>query len=221
MQGGNFPHPRPAVPTARAGFQSVALHGPHLCAIWAKDLAVLPGGRPRRHQAHPPRLHAVCQLLLDDLPGAQASIPALLVGDNWWQQVPCQIRAPPLLQGSPAIEPRNAKDGPTKEIAVSPLPPSSPWPHVMPAHPSTLAGQLHNWAPRKGHQSSCRSPPIGYTWSYLACRIGHCVPIWQPFIGSSTPHQTPHHACAPRPPRSRMPPACACRLSTSGPPRWV
>jgi Transmembrane amino acid transporter protein len=27
--------------------------------------------------------------------------------------------------------------------------------------------------------------PIGYTWSYLACRIGHWVPIWQPIIGST------------------------------------
>jgi Vitamin B6 photo-protection and homoeostasis len=29
------------------------------------------------------------------------------------------------------------------------------------------------------------SRPIGYTWSYLASRIGHLVPIWQPIIGSS------------------------------------
>jgi hypothetical protein len=27
--------------------------------------------------------------------------------------------------------------------------------------------------------------PIGYTWSNLACRIGHWVPIWQPIIGYS------------------------------------
>jgi hypothetical protein len=27
--------------------------------------------------------------------------------------------------------------------------------------------------------------PIGCTWSYLACRIGHLVPIWQPCTGSS------------------------------------
>jgi hypothetical protein len=27
--------------------------------------------------------------------------------------------------------------------------------------------------------------PIGYTWSYLAWRIGHCVPILQPYTGSS------------------------------------
>jgi NAD(P)-dependent dehydrogenase (short-subunit alcohol dehydrogenase family) len=27
--------------------------------------------------------------------------------------------------------------------------------------------------------------PIGYTWSYLACRIGHLVPIWQACTGSS------------------------------------
>jgi Mitochondrial biogenesis AIM24 len=27
--------------------------------------------------------------------------------------------------------------------------------------------------------------PIGYTWSYLACRTGNTVPIWQPFLGSS------------------------------------
>jgi hypothetical protein len=29
--------------------------------------------------------------------------------------------------------------------------------------------------------------PIGYPWSYLAARIGHCVPIWQPFIGTLRP----------------------------------
>jgi hypothetical protein len=28
---------------------------------------------------------------------------------------------------------------------------------------------------------------IGCTWSYLACRIGHFFPIWQPLIGSSYP----------------------------------
>jgi hypothetical protein len=27
--------------------------------------------------------------------------------------------------------------------------------------------------------------PIGSNWSYLACRIGHLVPIWQPLMGSS------------------------------------
>jgi hypothetical protein len=27
--------------------------------------------------------------------------------------------------------------------------------------------------------------PIGQTWSYLACRIGHLFPIWQTAIGSS------------------------------------
>jgi hypothetical protein len=26
--------------------------------------------------------------------------------------------------------------------------------------------------------------PTGYSWSYLASRIGHLVPIWQPHIGS-------------------------------------
>jgi hypothetical protein len=26
--------------------------------------------------------------------------------------------------------------------------------------------------------------PIGYTWSYLACRIGRLVLIWQPLIGT-------------------------------------
>jgi hypothetical protein len=26
--------------------------------------------------------------------------------------------------------------------------------------------------------------PIGYTWSYLECRIGQCYPIWEPLIGS-------------------------------------
>jgi hypothetical protein len=22
--------------------------------------------------------------------------------------------------------------------------------------------------------------PVGYTWSHLSCRIGHCVPVWRP-----------------------------------------
>jgi hypothetical protein len=30
-----------------------------------------------------------------------------------------------------------------------------------------------------------QAKPIGYNWSYLACRIGHLVPIWQPCIRSS------------------------------------
>jgi hypothetical protein len=25
--------------------------------------------------------------------------------------------------------------------------------------------------------------PIGYNWSYLACRIGHLVPVWKPITG--------------------------------------
>jgi hypothetical protein len=35
---------------------------------------------------------------------------------------------------------------------------------------------------------SCKPPslkPIGYTWSYLACGIGHGNLIWQPMIGYS------------------------------------
>jgi hypothetical protein len=27
--------------------------------------------------------------------------------------------------------------------------------------------------------------PVGYTWSFLACKTGHLVPIWQPLIGPS------------------------------------
>jgi hypothetical protein len=27
--------------------------------------------------------------------------------------------------------------------------------------------------------------PIGYTWSYTTCRVGHSVPLWQPLIRSS------------------------------------
>jgi hypothetical protein len=27
--------------------------------------------------------------------------------------------------------------------------------------------------------------PIGYNWSYLACRIGHMFPIWQLLVGYS------------------------------------
>jgi hypothetical protein len=36
-------------------------------------------------------------------------------------------------------------------------------------------------------QGRCRSglKPIEYIWSYSACRIGHLVPIWQLYIGSS------------------------------------
>jgi uncharacterized membrane protein len=41
---------------------------------------------------------------------------------------------------------------------------------------------------RSGQRGIVRSSlkPIGNTWSYLACRIGHWVPIRQPFIGSSS-----------------------------------
>jgi hypothetical protein len=38
----------------------------------------------------------------------------------------------------------------------------------------------HVHAPRRGALKS-----TGYTWSYLACRIGPQIPIWQPIIGSS------------------------------------
>jgi hypothetical protein len=34
--------------------------------------------------------------------------------------------------------------------------------------------------------------PIGYNWSYLTCRIGYLVPIWQPLIGSSFHLWCPH-----------------------------
>jgi hypothetical protein len=41
----------------------------------------------------------------------------------------------------------------------------------------------------KANQDCLRYPsqlkPIGYNWSYLACRIGHKVPFWQLTIGSS------------------------------------
>jgi hypothetical protein len=39
-----------------------------------------------------------------------------------------------------------------------------------------------------GYERLCRCPacPIRYTWSYLACRIGQLVPIWQPLIGHSS-----------------------------------
>jgi DNA gyrase/topoisomerase IV, subunit A len=30
--------------------------------------------------------------------------------------------------------------------------------------------------------------PIGYTWSYLACRIGDCVPIWQVVLNNLYRH---------------------------------
>jgi hypothetical protein len=36
--------------------------------------------------------------------------------------------------------------------------------------------------------------PIGYNWSYLACRIGHLVPIWQLLIESSF-HLCTGHVC--------------------------
>jgi hypothetical protein len=34
----------------------------------------------------------------------------------------------------------------------------------------------------RGRITSVLIIPIGYTWSYLACRIGHYVPIWQPIL---------------------------------------
>jgi hypothetical protein len=43
----------------------------------------------------------------------------------------------------------------------------------------------NNAAGRQQGADGCVLGPIGYTWSYLACRIGHCVPIWQPCIGSA------------------------------------
>jgi hypothetical protein len=33
--------------------------------------------------------------------------------------------------------------------------------------------------------------PIGYTWSYLACRIGQLLPVWQPLIGPSFQYDSP------------------------------
>jgi hypothetical protein len=36
---------------------------------------------------------------------------------------------------------------------------------------------------------SCITETVGYTRSYLAYRIGHWVPVWQPIIGSSFPAQ--------------------------------
>jgi hypothetical protein len=35
------------------------------------------------------------------------------------------------------------------------------------------------------HSGRALLRPIGYTWPYLACGIGHLVPIWQPLIVSS------------------------------------
>jgi hypothetical protein len=64
-------------------------------------------------------------------------------------------------------------------------------------------------------QSSLK--PVGYTWSYLACRIGHFVPIWKPSIGNRTlisvmircrkrgPSQPSIHGC----PLSEHPPSRA------------
>jgi hypothetical protein len=46
-----------------------------------------------------------------------------------------------------------------------------------------------------------RLKPIGYTWSYLACRIGHSVPIWQPSwpLGEEGPRQCPVPVVSPQP----------------------
>jgi hypothetical protein len=26
---------------------------------------------------------------------------------------------------------------------------------------------------------------MGYTWSFLTCKIGHCIHVWEPIIGSA------------------------------------
>jgi hypothetical protein len=42
-------------------------------------------------------------------------------------------------------------------------------------------------SPFRSQSTLCggHAEPIGYTWSYLAWRIGHLVPVWQPLMGSS------------------------------------
>jgi hypothetical protein len=53
--------------------------------------------------------------------------------------------------------------------------------------PADRAPYLHSPGRRKNTPIHARSSPKpkGCTWCYLASRIGHMVPIWQPLIGSS------------------------------------
>jgi hypothetical protein len=62
--------------------------------------------------------------------------------------------------------------GPTGHASSSSLKPHQ-------SNTSTSPGLL---TARPRHLPSLK--PIGYSWSYLACRIGHFIPIWQPCIGS-------------------------------------
>jgi WD40 repeat protein len=53
------------------------------------------------------------------------------------------------------------------------------WSAVLEAVVLRLPGRLEL------HCRNAALKPIGHGWSYLACRIGHLSPIWQPYIGSS------------------------------------
>jgi hypothetical protein len=60
--------------------------------------------------------------------------------------------------------------------------PAIPFPNMrFPASPKTVTPNAakHDGAEQRGAFHP-QLKPIGYTWSYLACRIGHLVPIWQP-----------------------------------------
>jgi hypothetical protein len=60
--------------------------------------------------------------------------------------------------------------------------------HPDHCHVKQPTSQLFLWHGRHSQsQTSLTAAPGGraQTWSYLACRIGHLVPIWQPLIGSS------------------------------------
>jgi hypothetical protein len=61
-------------------------------------------------------------------------------------------------------------------------------------------------------RASLRS--IGYNWSYLPCRLGHLVPIWQPGMQGKAPQQgrgRERTGCA----GSGRPPPLACSPSLS------
>jgi hypothetical protein len=61
--------------------------------------------------------------------------------------------------------------------------------HASFAHPPPPQQQPHTQGLRAftaasgWEQCECSTGPIGYVWSYLACRIGKLVPIWQPCTG--------------------------------------
>jgi hypothetical protein len=112
------------------------------------------------------------------LPRVSSHLPQVL------SKLPDQFGAPRLFDADASVDVR-ASDRGKVNAALQCLLISSraQFKSALGSFQSTTSGAGGSLSPCA--QGCVHHGPIGHNWSYLACRIGHLVPIWQPIIGSS------------------------------------